>query len=211
MKVVTFTPTGTKATTEAQLDKSVFEREVTPQLLKLAYSRTLANQRQASAKTKTRGQIRGGGKKPYKQKGTGRARTGSIRNPLWRGGGTIFGPTGEQNFVIDLPRKAIRASLAQALTLKAQAKTLYVIESFSSKEGKVKPTIELLSKMNLTGRILLVVENCDSLIQRSTRNLPTVHASEPRFLTVNAVLNADHIIVTKPALELTTQWLGAVK
>ena len=152
MKAATFTKTGTKATTEVTLDKSVFERESNAELLKLSYLRTLANKRLDTAKTKTRGEISGGGKKPWRQKGTGRARTSSIRNPIWRGGGTIFGPTGEQNHTINLPKKAIRSSIAQALSLKAEAKAIHVIEAFDCKEGKIRATADLLKKMERTRR-----------------------------------------------------------
>lgn len=211
MKVATFTKTGTKATTEATLEKTVFGREINTQLLKVAYSRTLANKRQSTAKTKTRGEISGGGKKPWRQKGTGRARTGSIRNPIWRGGGTIFGPTGEQNHEIVLPKKAIRTSLAQALSVKAEAKSVVVIESFENADAKVKATAALFTKMGLQGTILLVVDECNALVRRATKNLPGVLATEPRFMQVNDILDADHIVITKKALELTTGWLGGTK
>lgn len=208
MKVATYTKTGSKAATETTLDKSVFEREANQELLKLSYLRTLANKRLDTAKTKTRGEIAGGGKKPWRQKGTGRARTSSIRNPIWRGGGTIFGPTGEQNHTINLPKKAIRSSIAQALSLKAEAKVIHVIEAFDCKEGKVRATSDLLKKMNITGKTLIIVDNCDSLVQRATGNLAQVTATETRFLTVNMVLDAGTIIITTAALEQLKTWLG---
>ncbi|MCC7543739.1 50S ribosomal protein L4 [bacterium] len=211
MKVTTFTKTGSKAAAETSLDKGVFGREVNMQLLKVAYTRTLANKRQATAKTKTRGEIAGGGKKPWRQKGTGRARTGSIRNPIWRGGGTVFGPTGEQNYAINLPKKAIRASLAQALSVKAGAKAIAVIESYDNADAKVKATATLFAKMGLTGSVLLVVEECSALVQRATRNLPRVTATEARLLQVNDILDVDHIVVTKKALEEINTWLGDKK
>ncbi len=208
MKAATFTKTGTKATAEVTLDKSVFERESNAELLKLSYLRTLANKRLDTAKTKTRGEISGGGKKPWRQKGTGRARTSSIRNPIWRGGGTIFGPTGEQNHTINLPKKAIRSSIAQALSLKAEAKAIHVIEAFDCKEGKIRATADLLKKMELTGKTLIVVDKWDGLVERATGNLANVSASEPRFLTVNMVLDAKSIVITTAALEQLKAWLG---
>ncbi len=211
MKVATYTKTGNKATAEITLEKGVFGRTITPGLIKVAYSRALANQRQATAKTKTRGEISGGGKKPFRQKGTGRARSGSIRNPIWRGGGTVFGPTGEQNHTIDLPKKAIRASLAQALSLKAEAKAISVIEDLDVSDAKVKQTVALLDKLKLTGSVLFVVEKYTDAVRRATRNLPRVAACEPRYLQVNVIVDADHIVITKKALELTTEWLGDKK
>src|SRR6476661_8284352 len=144
MSVPTFTKSGAKATTPAKLDKAVFA--VMPEnheLLKLAYSAYLANGRENLAVTKTRGLVSGGGKKPWKQKGTGRARFGSSRVPLWRGGGITFGPTGNENYSHKLNLKAKRQALRQALSLASTSGKISVIETFESKEGKVKPTIAL--------------------------------------------------------------------
>ena len=203
-----YTKTGSKSSTQATLDKSVFELTVNAELLSLAYRRALANKRTNNAKTLTRGLVAGGGKKPWRQKGTGRARTSSIRNPIWRGGGTIFGPTGEQNHTINLPKKAIRSSIAQALSLKAEAKAIHVIEAFDCKEGKIRATADLLKKMELTGKTLIVVDKWDGLVERATGNLANVSASEPRFLTVNMVLDAKSIVITTAALEQLKAWLG---
>lgn len=208
MKVATFTKTGTKATTEANLSKAVFEREINHDLLKAAYLRLLANQRQDTAKTKTRGLIRGGGKKPWRQKGTGRARSGSIRNPLWRGGGTIFGPTGEQNHAMELPKKALRASIAQALSTKASAKAIIVIEAFDTKDGKVKTTQDFIAKLGVTGNTLLVLDNCDALAQRATGNLSGLTATSVSGLTTKAVLDANTLVITTAALGQIDAWLG---
>lgn len=209
MKVTTYTKTGTKSTTEATLDKAVFGREVTPELLKQAYLRTLSNARQGTAKTKTRGEVRGGGKKPWRQKGTGRARTGSIRNPLWRGGGTIFGPTGEQNYSVDMPKKAIRASIAHALS--AKAKQISVIEAFEVTSGKTKDAQTLISKLGFTGSLLVVVAKVDAATVRSVANIPTVRYRLVSQLTAFDIMNADTILVDKPGLEAISTWLGAKK
>src|SRR5207244_4044483 len=116
MTVVTFTSAGTKATTPAKLNKNVFGVEVkNHELLKQAYLAYLGNARTNAARTKTRGEIRGGGKKPWRQKGTGRARFGSSRNPIWRGGGITFGPTGNENHTIKLTTSSKRTALKQAL------------------------------------------------------------------------------------------------
>lgn len=205
MKVATYTKTGTKATTEVTLDKAVFGREVSPELLKLAYNRVLANARQATAKTKTRGEIRGGGKKPWRQKGTGRARTGSIRNPLWRGGGTIFGPTGEQNYAITMPKKAIRASVAHALS--AQAKLISVIENFEVSTGKTKDATTLLAKLGTTSRTLIIVEKSDAMTRRALANVPTILYTPVTSLTAYEIMNADAILIEKPALDALKKWL----
>lgn len=209
MKVPTFTKTGSKATTEATLDKAVFGRDVSPELLKAAYTRTLANFRQGTAKTKTRGFISGGGRKPWRQKGTGRARTGSIRNPLWRGGGTIFGPTGEQNYSVSMPKKAIRASIAQALSLKAQAKVVHVIESFVVDTGKTKDAVAYMAKLKLEGKVLVVTDDLSVETRRAFSNIETVKLTRTSALTAYDVLNADVVLLSKDATGALSEWLGA--
>ncbi|MCA9328043.1 50S ribosomal protein L4, partial [Candidatus Saccharibacteria bacterium] len=136
MATPTYSASGAKATTPAKLSKDVFGVEVkNHQLLKQAYETYLANGRDNLAVVKTRGLVRGGGKKPWKQKGTGRARFGSTRNPIWRGGGIVFGPTGEENCSVKLPTASKRVALRQALTLANEAGKISVIEKLSSKEG----------------------------------------------------------------------------
>src|SRR5687767_7143232 len=138
MSVPTFTKSGNKATTTAKLSKEVFGVEVkSHDLLKQAYVTHQANLRTNLAKTLKRSEVSGGGKKPWKQKGTGRARFGSSRVPIWRGGGVVWGPTGNENFSKDINKKAKRAALRQALSLKAAANAITVIETFETKEGKV--------------------------------------------------------------------------
>ncbi len=209
MKVASYTKTGTKASAETTLDKAVFGREVTPELLRQAYLRTLSNARQATAKTKTRGEVRGGGKKPWRQKGTGRARSGSIRNPLWRGGGTIFGPTGEQNYSVDMPKKAIRASIAQSLS--AKAKQVSTIEAFNVASGKTKDAQALITKLGFTGSVLIVVASVDAKTARSVANLPALQYRLVSQLTAFDVMNADAILVDKDGLEALSTWLGGKK
>src|SRR6185437_13827705 len=144
MAVPTYTKSGTKATTAAKLDATVFG--VMPEnheLLKLAYVAYLANGRDNLAVTKTRGLVSGGGKKPWKQKGTGRARFGSRRNPIWRGGGIAFGPTGEENYSKQMNTKAKRLAIRQALSLAADADKIKVIETFECKDGKATAAASL--------------------------------------------------------------------
>lgn len=212
MAVATFTKAGAKATTPAKLDKAVFGVEVSNhELLKEAYLAYLANGRTAGAKTKTRGMVRGGGKKPWKQKGTGRARFGSIRVPIWRGGGITFGPTGNQNYTKQLSTKAKRQAIRQALSMAAKEDRIKVIETFECKDGKVQPTVKLLSKMEANRNVLLVVSQKDELVERATNNIPYVKAVQANYLNVFDVVNANHIIVSKKALEMVTEWLGGAK
>ncbi len=209
MAVATYTKAGAKATTPAKLDKAVFGLDVKDhQLLKDAYLSYLANGRSAQAKTKKRGEVSGGGKKPWRQKGTGRARFGSSRNPIWRGGGVAFGPTGNENFVRSLNVKAKRQALRQALSLATKEERVKVIEGFGSAEGKVQPTVKLLKKIGAEGSVLLVSAKHDDLAKRATNNLPTVKAVTASYLNVYDVMNADQIVMTRDSLEVINTWLG---
>src|SRR5665213_2962161 len=154
MAVASYTKTGNKSTTAIKLDKSVFD--VMPEnheLLKAAYVAYLANGRENLAVTKTRGLVRGGGRKPWRQKGTGRARFGSSRNPIWRGGGIVFGPTGLENYSHKLPLAQKRQAIRQALSMAANEGKLKVIETFECKEGKVAQTAKLLKKLEAKGKV----------------------------------------------------------
>lgn len=207
--VATYTKSGTKAATAAKLDASVFG--VLPEnheLLKLAYTAYLANGRGNLAVTKTRGLVRGGGKKPWRQKGTGRARFGSTRNPIWRGGGIAFGPTGEENYTKKMHVNAKRQAIRQALSIAAEEGRIKIVETIETKDGKVKPVIELLNKIEAKGKVLMVVSLKDDLLDRATRNLQnlkTVHAS---YLNVYDLLNADVVVMSKKSLEIINEWLG---
>jgi large subunit ribosomal protein L4 len=204
-----YTKSGTKATTAVKLASDVFA--VMPEnheLLKLAYTSYLANGRDNLAKVKTRGLVSGGGRKPWKQKGTGRARFGSTRNPIWRGGGIVFGPTGLENYSKKMHVTAKRQAIRQALSLAASEGRIKIIESFVNKDGKVSETAKLLTKIEAKGSTLLVLDNKDAIAERATRNLSTVKAVSATYLNVYDLFNADTIVVTQKALELVNEWLG---
>lgn len=200
----------TKPTTT--LPKLVFNVEVTNHdLLKRAYESYLANGRNNLAVTKTRGLVRGGGRKPWRQKGTGRARFGSSRNPIWRGGGITFGPTGLENYTKTLSTAQKRQAIRQALSLSNKGNKIITIDTFSCKDGKVKNTTDLLAKYKLERSVLLVVSSKDELVERATRNVASVKAVQARYLNVYDIVNADHIVITKKSLEMIEEWLGGVK
>jgi len=204
-----YTKSGTKAAAAAKLSADVFG--VMPEnheLLKLAYTAYLANGRDNLASVKTRGLVRGGGKKPWRQKGTGRARFGSSRNPIWRGGGIVFGPTGLENYTKKVSVNAKRQALRQALSLAASEGRIRVVEAFASKEGKVADTIKLLSKIEAKGSVLLVVDNKDELVERATRNLNGVKAVSATYLNVYDLLNSDVVVITEKSLDAVNEWLG---
>lgn len=210
MAVATYTKTGTKAATPAKLPKEVFGLEVeNHQLLKDAYLAHLANGRPNLAVVKTRGKVSGGGRKPWRQKGTGRARFGSSRNPIWTGGGVAFGPTGSENYGRKLNTKARRQALRQALSISATEDKIKVIETFACPEGKVKPTLELLKKLGADKNVLVVVPEKDSLVERATRNISFVKAVPADRLNVYDVMNADHLVISKKAIDMVEQRLGA--
>ncbi len=209
MAVATFTKSGAKATAPAKLDKAVFGMKVqNHQLLKEAYLTYLANGRSNYAKTKKRGEVRGGGQKPWRQKGTGRARFGSSRNPIWTGGGVAFGPTGNENYSRKLSTASKRTALRQALSLAADADKLKVIETFACPDGKVKPTVGLLNKIDAKGSVLLVVSEKDDLVARATRNLANLKVITAKYLSVYDILNADQIVISKKGLDIVHEWLG---
>lgn len=212
MAVPTYTKTGSKATTPAKLDKAVFGvMPANHELLKLAYTAYLANGRENLATTKTRGLVRGGGKKPWKQKGTGRARTGSSRNPIWRGGGITFGPTGEENFALHINVKAKRLAIRQALSLAADDNKITVIEDVKLKEVKTVELTKLLAKIDAKKRVLLVVEHKTDELERASRNLPEVKVVQANYVNVFDALNADRIVVTQGSLKVISDWLGGTK
>jgi large subunit ribosomal protein L4 len=209
MAIATYTSAGAKATAPAKLDKAVFGVAPTNHdLLKQAYTAYLANGRTNNAVTLKRGEVSGGGKKPWKQKGTGRARFGSTRNPIWRGGGIAFGPTGNENYTKEINVKAKRLAIRQALSLAAEASKIIVIEDIASKAGKTSETAGLLAKVGATRRTLLVVDTKSDELVRATANLGDVKLIQATYLNVYDVLNADSIVVTNAALAAVSEWLG---
>lgn len=208
MAVATYTKSGTKAATAAKLDKSVFGVEVkNHELLKQAYVAYLANGRINLAVAKTRGEVSGGGRKPWKQKGTGRARFGSSRNPIWRGGGIVFGPTGQESYTQKLPLNAKRLAIRQALTLAAGSDGVIVVEAIDLK-GKTADAVKFLDKIGVSKQALVVVADKTTDLVRATNNLSNVKLVQARYVNVYDVLNADHIVVTTDALDILTEWLG---
>ena len=207
MAVPTYTASGSKATTAAKLDAAVFNVEVkNHQLLRQAYDAYLANGRDNLAVVKTRGLVRGGGKKPWKQKGTGRARFGSSRNPIWRGGGIVFGPTGEENYTKKLPTASKRLAIRQALSLANADNKVTVVEKLTVKDGKTAVLAKLLAKIDAKRNILIVVTEKTPELTRAAANLGGVTVTNATYMNVYNTLNADSIVFTADALKATTEW-----
>jgi large subunit ribosomal protein L4 len=194
----------------AGLNKDIFGLDVrNHELVKLAYDVYLANSRSSHAKTLKRGEVRGGGKKPWKQKGTGRARFGSTRNPIWRHGGVAFGRTGNENFTKKISKTSKLLAVRQALSLKNAERDVVTIADFSVKDGKVKETIKVLkdNKVDTSANILLVVPEKDELTLRATRNIANLKAVRPTYLNVFDIMNADKVVIVEKALPAIDKWL----
>ena len=195
-------------TTKTTLPIEVFNVDVkNNELLKLAYDSFLANSRQASATTLQRGEVRGGGKKPWKQKGTGRARFGSTRNPIWRGGGVVFGPRGNENYAKKLTKTSKRVAVRQALSLANEAKNILVKDIKTT--GKTSEVVKFLADNKLDRKVLIVVDEKTPEIIRATNNIQQVLLVGATYLNVYHILNADHIVITPKAIPVITDWLVA--
>ncbi len=197
----------------ATLDKDVFGLSVeNHELIKLAYDAYLANSRSSHAKTLKRGEVRGGGKKPWKQKGTGRARFGSTRNPIWRHGGVAFGRTGEENFTKKISRSAKLQAVCQALSLKNKDKAVFVLEPTIKLDGKTKTAAKVLKDMKLEDKLVLaVVAEKTPEVLRSTNNLPNVKLVRSTYLNVFDIMNADAIVFGDAGYKATVKWLKGEK
>lgn len=185
---------------ELQLNETVFGAEVNPELMHEAVVMYLARQRTGTAATKTRGLVRGGGRKPWRQKGTGRARQGSIRAPQWKGGGVVFGPT-PRDFSYSMPKKARRAALCSALSAKAKNQNIIVLDNWQLDTPKTKDVVEVLKNLNIADKkALIVTADGDLNIYKSARNIPKVSATAAQNLNTYEVLNYETLIMTKDAV-----------
>lgn len=193
----------------ATLNKNIFDLTVeNHELVKLAYDAYLANSRSSHAKTLKRGEVRGGGKKPWKQKGTGRARFGSTRNPIWRHGGVAFGRTGNENFTKKIARSSKLLAVRQALSMKNADKAVFVLDSKVKLDGKTKTAVKVLKDMKLDGKnVLAVAAEKTPEVLRSTNNLPNVKLVRATYLNVFDIMNADTIVFSEAALKEVEKWL----
>lgn len=182
---------------DMEVDDRVFDASVHPSLLYDAVRKSLASRRRGTAATKNRTLVRGGGAKPWKQKGTGRARAGSRRSPLWRGGGTIFGPM-PRDYTFSLPEKMRRAALRGALTLKHKEGKLILLDDFPLEGFKTRQVLEILERFQVES-VLIVTDEKRAFLERSARNLPNVKVLRQEGLNVFDVLNHDYLILLRQA------------
>lgn len=183
-----------------ELDKELFTGEVNKGVLYQFLRMYNANQRQGNASTKTRSDVSGGGKKPWRQKGTGRARAGSTRSPLWRGGGKIFGPH-PRDFHYDIPKKIKRSALLSSLNSKVLDEKLIGIESIDMAEAKTKQFQAILDALKLEGRSLFVLDAVDKKINRASRNIQDVSVKNYKDFNPADVLSCDTVVMSRAALE----------
>ena len=159
----------------------------------------MSNRRQATAKTKTRAEVRGGGKKPWRQKGTGRARAGSSRSPLWVGGGTVFGPDGRQSYKLSMNKKAHALALKSALSIKASEKNIVVVDELTT--SKTKEFIKVLENLKIEGKTLVVLSEDNDELVRSARNVPGVKVVLANNVCVYDLLNTNKLLCTVDAVK----------
>ncbi|NLM37519.1 MAG: 50S ribosomal protein L4 [Firmicutes bacterium] len=185
---------------EMNLADTVFATEINEHLLHQAVRMQLASRRLGTAKAKTRGEIRGGGAKPWRQKGTGRARHGSRRSPLWVGGGVIFPPQ-PRAYGFKMPKKAWRQALRSALTAKVKDDKLFILEDLKFETPKTKAALAVLNNLNVANaKTLVVLAEKDEIVNKSVRNLPGVSALKTDGLNVYDILLHDHLLLTKEAV-----------
>ena len=194
---------------EINLNAEVFGVEPNPHVMHLALRRQLNNARQGSACAKTRAEVSGGGKKPWKQKGTGRARAGSLRSPLFAGGGVIFGPK-PRSYAFNMPQKARKLALKSALS--ARQDQLIVVKDFSTiAEPKTKLMVSALKSLNVSGKVLIVADTKaaeNKFLELSARNIPSVKMILPSNLNVKDLLEADFVVLTEASVKDITERLS---
>ena len=183
-----------------QLDKELFTGKVNKAVLYQAVIMYNACARQGNASTKTRGDVSGGGKKPFRQKGTGQARAGSTRSPLWRHGGSIFGPH-PRDYRYDMPKKLKRVALLSSINSKLVDSRMIGISEVSVVEPKTKSFLGLVNALKLDGKSLFIVDNVDQNVIRASRNIQEVSIKNYKDFNTMDVLHCDNLVISKPALE----------
>ncbi|MBM4402653.1 MAG: 50S ribosomal protein L4, partial [Candidatus Cloacimonetes bacterium] len=183
------------------LNPTIFAAKINEQLMAQAVRVRMINARLGTAKTKGRGEVRGGGKKPWRQKGTGRARHGSIRSPLWVGGGHIH-PLRPRDFSLKMSRKMKRLALFSALTKKLAEGKIFILDKLTLPAVKTKQMAEILQKLPIAKKVLLVIPEKDEKIELSARNLPKKKTLEARLLNTYDVLNYESVVIIKDSLKV---------
>lgn len=190
-----------------ELPDAIFASEINQAAMHQALMRQLANRRLGTHNTKTRSFVKGGGRKPWRQKGTGRARQGSTRAPHWRGGGIVFGPH-SRTYVQKMPRKMRRLALRSALSVKAQEQQVIVVDDLQMAAPRTREIAAMLKALEIDRSALLVIPGTDATVELSTRNLPNVKALHASYLNVRDLLGYKTLVLTQQALPVIASFLG---
>ena len=188
-----------ETTGEVELNENIFGVEVNEALVHQAVVMQLANQRLGTHATKTRGLVRGGGRKPWRQKGTGRARSGSTRSPIWVGGGTVFGPQ-PRSYAFSMPKKQRRLAIKCALSSKVNDQEIFVVDSINFDQPKTKNVLKMLSDFNAEGKALIITADAIENVERSANNIPGVKVITSMGLNVYDLLHHTKIFVAQDAI-----------
>lgn len=199
MKIDLYSQTGEKKG-QIDLNPNIFGVKINEGLIHQALIRQLANNRKPIAHTKLRNEVRGGGRKPYRQKGTGRARHGSIRSPIFRGGGVTFGPRNIRNFKKDMPKKQRRKALFAALSAKVKENQVIALEKYDSQAYKTKKIIELLNKLPIEKNVLIVTPEKNIYFEKSSNNIPYIKTLLVNYLNIADILKFEKILFLKESL-----------
>ena len=185
---------------DIELSDAIFGIEMNNHAMYEAVKNYLANQRQGTQSAKTRAEVRGGGRKPWRQKGTGRARQGSIRAPQWKGGGVVFAPK-PRDYSYSIPKKVKRLALKSALTSKVVDKEIIVLDSLTLEQAKTKEMVKVLSNLKANKKSLIVIPERDEKVVRAASNIPGVKTAYVNTINVYDILNCDSFIITKDAVK----------
>jgi large subunit ribosomal protein L4 len=206
MKVDVVDMTGKKVKT-ADLPKDIFEAPIKPDLMHQAFVRQMSNARLGTRKTKGRGEVSGGGRKPWRQKGTGRARHGSRRSPIWVGGGKTHTPK-PRSFRKKMPRKMRRAALRSALSVKASQGEIIVLDEWKVETMKTKAFAQSLESLVGDASVLLLTARRDEQLEKPVRNLPTAKTLNANYLNIRDLLRYDRVVMPLDAVEVIQSYLG---
>lgn len=216
VKLVVYNQQG-KEVEQVVLPAEIFGLAVKPEVVRQAAQAQLANTRQTTAHAKDRSEVRGGGKRPWRQKGTGRARHASIRSPLWVGGGVTFGPRKEKNFTRKINKKMKRQALLMVLSGKAKDKEIVLLDDLKLAEAKTKTMAEIINqvakgaKQNLQRGTLVVLSQNDQAVVRATRNIPKINTIGAKSLNIMDLMSVKYLLMPKSAVDLIKQTYGSAK
>lgn len=186
---------------EIELNENIFNIDINEHAVYLVVKNILANKRQGTKSVKTRAEVRGGGRKPWRQKGTGRARQGSIRSPQWRGGGVVFAAK-PRDFSYTTPKKVRRLALKSVLTSKVQENELIIVDNIKMDEAKTKNFVAMLNNIKANKKALVVIADRDENVMRAARNIEGVETAMASMINVYDILKYDSLIITKDALNV---------